>query len=250
MKKLLLSLPLPLLCFATTFAVAQDIETDRPDKTETVSTVPKGRFQSESGVTHTQVQRGESESMLPETLWKFGLNNKLELRLITELEYFKYADSSAYGLEPVKIGLKVNLWEEKGIIPETSLLVHVALPKIASKKLQTMYVAPEIRLLFENEIADIVEIGYNVGAEWDGLSAEPVFVYTFSPDFTITDRLESYIEAFGYMPQQGRADHWIDGGFKYLITKDIQVDISGGYELTGRQHYHSYFESLGFSFRI
>jgi len=247
MKKYLLLL----LCTASTIVVAQDnIETDRPDQTETVSIVPKGRFQAESGFAHTKTESSSSGTTLPETLWKYGINDIVELRLGSEMEYLKYADSSDYGLLPVKIGLKINLWRGKGIIPETSLLANIALPKMASKKLQATYVAPEIRLLFENDISDAIQVGYNLGAEWDGQSAEPTFIYTLSADFVLTKRLESFIEGYGYLPQLGRADHWIDGGFKYLITKDIQVDISGGYELTSHQRYHGYFESLGFSFRI
>ncbi len=248
MNKKLLTL---LLLFAATFSNAQDnIETDRPDQTETVTTVPKGRFQAESGFAHTNTERNSSGTTLPEILLKYGINGKVEIRLGSEMEYLKYADSSDYGLLPVKVGVKINLWEGKGIIPETSLLANITLPKMASKKLQATYAAPEIRLLFENDISDAIQIGYNFGAEWDGESAEPTFIYTLSADFVLSKRLESFIEGYGYLPQLGRADHWIDGGFKYLITKDIQVDISGGYELTSHQHYHGYFESLGFSFRI
>lgn len=248
MKTYLLSL---ILIFITLNANAQDaIETDRPDQTETVSTVPKGRLQSESGITHTQTERNGSENTMPETLWKFGITDKVEVRLSTDLLYFKNSDSSGYGLEPVKIGLKVNMWHGKGLIPETTLLVQAAVPKVASKKLQAKYLAPEIRLLFENDLSDNVQLGYNLGAEWDGESAEPVSVYTCSSDFVLSDKLETFIEVFGFMPQKDRSNHWVDGGFKYLINQNIQVDISGGYELTSNNHYHGYFESLGFSFRI
>ena len=72
-----------------------------------------------------------------------------------------------------------------------------------------------------------------------------------SPNFKLNEEFSAYMEAFGYMPQQQQhATHWVDAGFKYLITKNIQVDISGGYELTSHNHFHSYYESLGFSFRI
>lgn len=240
-----------LLCLVPDNIAAQEnIETDRPDQTETVTIVPKGRFQAENGFAHSHTESNSSEITMPETLWKYGVNDKMELRLNTEMEYAKHPDSTTYGLLPLKIGLKVNLWEANGIIPETSLLANIALPKIASKKLQSTYVAPEIRLLFENNISDAIQVGYNLGAEWDGQTAEPTFIYTLSADFVLSKKLESFIEGYGFLPQLGHADHWVDGGFKYLITNDIQVDISGGYELTSHQHYHGYFESLGFSFRI
>ncbi|TRW24273.1 transporter [Flavobacterium zepuense] len=241
-----------LLMFSPSAAFAQDepIETDRPDQTETVATVPKGRFQSESGFTHRQAERNGRELILPETLWKYGVNDRLELRLITEFEFNKYGDSLAQGLEPIDIGLKVNLWKEQGIIPETSVIVTMKLPKVASKDLAVDYVAPEIRFLFQNMITDAIDLGYNLSADWDGTSPNPIFEYTLSPNFKLNDEFSAYAEAYGYLPQQQHATHWVDGGFKYLITKNIQIDISGGYELTSHNHFHSYYESLGFSFRI
>ncbi|WP_131450751.1 transporter [Flavobacterium subsaxonicum] len=241
-----------LLLITPAAALAQDepIETDRPDQTETTATVPAGMFQSESGFTHRQAERNGRELILPETLWKYGINDKLELRLITEFEFNKYGDSLAQGLEPVDIGLKVNLWDEKGIVPETSIILTIKLPKVASKDLAVDYVAPEIRLLFQNTITDNIDLGYNLSADWDGTSPNPIFEYTLSPNFKLSETISAYAEAFGYLPEQQHATHWIDGGFKYLITKNIQVDISGGYELTSHNHFHSYFESVGFSFRI
>ena len=101
-----------LLMFSSIAALAQNepIETDRPDQTETVATVPKGMLQLETGFTHRQAERNGRELILPETLWKYGINDKLELRLITEFEFNKYGDSLAQGLEPIDIGIKVNLW--------------------------------------------------------------------------------------------------------------------------------------------
>jgi len=246
LKKYILLLLLPVAAFAQ----EEPIETDRPDQTETAAIVPKGMFQAETGFSHKKTAPHDSEFELPETLWKFGLNNRLELRLMTTVLYSKAADSAAFGLEPVTVGLKVNLWEENGMLPETSLIVHMKLPKAASKKFEAQYLPPEIRLLFQNEINDNIDLGYNLGVSWDGQTAEPEYAYTFSPDFKMTDKASAYIESFGYIPDAKHADHWIDGGFKYLITKNVQIDLSGGYELSSHQKHHKYFESIGFSFRI
>ncbi|MES2486492.1 MAG: transporter [Bacteroidota bacterium] len=226
------------------------IETDRPDQTETAAIVPTGMFQSETGFLHKKTAPHASEFQLPETLWKFGLNEHLELRLITTLLYSKAADSSALGLDPVTIGLKVNLLKEHGLLPETSLIVHMQLPKVATKKFQSEYLTPEIRLLFQNKVSSSLDLGYNLGVSWDGETPQPEYAYTISPDFKLSSTISAYIEAFGYLPSHKHADHWIDGGLKYLITKNVQLDISGGYELSSHQTHQQFYEALGVSLRI
>lgn len=247
-KKLLTLLLLPLAPFN---AYAQDeIETDRPDQTETTAIVPKGHFQMENGFQHTQSHVGSSDLMLPTSLWKFGLGDKLEFRLITDLVYNKVGDSTSTGLEPITVGFKVNFWKEKGILPETSFIAQVKLPNVASKSLKAQYVAPELQLLFENTITDAIDLGYNIDARWDGDSTDPRMEYTFSPSYKLSDKLKTYIESFGYLPPKQHIDNWVDGGFIYLINKNVQIDIAAGYELSNHNHYHQFFETLGFSFRI
>jgi len=232
-------------------AFGQDeIDTDRPDQTETPSIVPVNRFQMENGFVHQQAQEHESDLLLPTSLWKFGINENLELRLETDIIYNKFADSTQSGLSPVIVGLKVKLWEEKGILPQASLITQFELPKLASKELQLDYLAPEIRFLFQNTLTKKADLGYNLGVNWDGETNDPVYAYTFSPNISITEKLKAYVEAYGFMPAHHHGEHWADGGFMYLITKDIQVDISAGYEVIAPAHYHQYYESLGVSFRI
>jgi hypothetical protein len=227
-----------------------DIDTDRPDQTETTSIVPVNRFQMENGFLHQQTNKNDSELLLPTSLWKFGISKNIELRLITELVCNTYSDSTVTGLNPIVVGIKVKLWEEKGILPQASLITHMLLPKVASKDLQVKHLAPEIRFLFQNTLSDDIDLGYNLGMNWDGESSDPIFAYTLSPAMNLTKQLKAYIEAFGFCPQYRHAEHWFDGGFMFLIGKDVQLDISAGYEVTSHEGYHQFYESVGFSFRI
>lgn len=60
------------------------IQTDRPDQTETAAIVPKGMFQVENGFSFQRKDANNSSFSLPSTLWKYGVNDNFELRLITE----------------------------------------------------------------------------------------------------------------------------------------------------------------------
>ena len=232
------------------FGQEEKLETDRPDQTETSATVPAGRFQMENGFTHTNTEEHAYELMLPSTLSKFGITDKLEVRLTTNLIYSNVADSTAAGLEPVIVGFKVNLWEQKGLLPETSVIGEMILPNVASKQYKLPYLAPEIQLLFSNKITDKFGIGYNFDIQWDGESPAPNYEYTLSPEIEVTDKISVFAELYGFIEEHTRTDNWADGGLKFFLNKNIQFDIAGGYELTGHNHFHRFYETVGFSFRI
>ena len=58
------------------------IQADRPDQTETPYTVPKGYAQMEFGFSITDTEPGFIYTY-PAALWKVGVTNNFELRLIT-----------------------------------------------------------------------------------------------------------------------------------------------------------------------
>jgi hypothetical protein len=49
----------------------------------------------------------------PTTLWEYGINDKVELRLITEFVSEKNKSLTTAGLIPITIGFKTALLEEK-----------------------------------------------------------------------------------------------------------------------------------------
>ncbi len=223
------------------------IEADRPDQTETPAIVPKGMFQVENGFSFQKNDVDNSNFSLPSTLWKYGVNDKFELRLITEFLMEKINDENMNGLTPIFIGFKVKLAEENSIIPKTSFIAHIGLPKVASSNYKTDYLAPEFRFTMQHTLSDKLNLGYNIGAEWDGFSAETTFVYTLTTGYSITKKLGSYIELYGFLPQNNMANHNLDGGITYLINNNFMVDLSSSIGITNNAPKH-YF-AFGFSFR-
>ncbi|PZR22599.1 MAG: hypothetical protein DI539_05090 [Flavobacterium psychrophilum] len=233
-------------------AQQDEIDTDRPDQTETPLTVPLNRFQFENGLTHSyEVSEDIRRFELPSTLWKYGVSSKLELRVITTICYEKQPRESQGGLEPVVVGVKYKLWDEQGILPQASVIGQVLLPDLSAKSMKTDYPGPELRFLFRNTISQEIDLGYNTSIEWDGEHTRALYDYTFSPSVRLANMLKAFVESYGFLKVGRHSEHWVDGGLMFLITKDIQLDVSGGYEITTRHdHRHSTFESIGFSFRI
>ena len=228
--------------------INEPIQADRPDQTETPAIVPKGMFQVETGFTFQKNDEISKTNTLPPALWKYGVNENFELRLITEFISEKIDENTQEGLAPIFIGFKVKLAEEKGIVPKTSFIAHIGIPNAASEKYKTEFYAPEFRFVMQHTLSNKFSLSYNLGAEWDGFSAEPTFIYTLTSGYSITKKLGSYIELFGFSPQNQKTNHNFDGGITYLINDNFMLDLSSGFGIT-KNAPKNYF-ALGFSFRI
>ena len=100
----------------------------------------------------------------------------------------------------------------------------------------------------QHTLSERVNLGYNLGAEWNGETAEPTFIYTITTGCALGEKTGAYAELYGFIPQKSAADHLFDGGLTYLLKQNIQFDISGGFGLTPAAP--DYFIALGFSFRL
>ena len=231
--KIKLLVTLTALGISTASAQMGKIDTDRPDQTETPVVTPKKWIQLEMGLNVQQNNKTSTEFLLPTLLSKYGLAKKIELRLITTLNRFSTGNGNyTTGLEPVELGTKIALTEEKKWMPKTSLLFHVAIPILASKKLKADKLVPNFRLSMQHTLSGTVGLGYNLGAEWNGFSNKAIWAYTFAPGFNLTEHWYSYIEAFGFIAKDEPAQHNIDGGIAYYINPDTKIDISSGFGIS------------------
>lgn len=224
------------------------IQTDRPDQTECSYIVPVHYLQAENGFLVEKQKDQSRYYTYPSTLWKYGISDRLEFRLITELAGEKVNGSHTTGLNPVTIGFKANLCKEKGIIPMTSFIGHLTTPDWGSKKFSSTYYAPSFRFTMQHTLPGKWSLAYNLGAAWDGETPEPTFIYTLTTAYAWNEKLGSYIELYGFAPQLSKADHRCDGGFTYLVSNHVMIDISGGFGLTDNSIEN--YLSLGFSYRI
>lgn len=237
--------------FYSSTAQTGKIDTDRPDQTESAATVPRNYFQAEIGFNKENTFYKNYDLVYPTALLKYGLN-KFEFRIETSLrssyEHLIPDPKWTNGFAPVEIGLKAALLEEKTIFPKTSLLLHLGIPALSSKAFHSDHLAPSFKLLLQKSLTNFLGLGSNLGAEWDGFTPTPVWLYTFSPGFTMGKNWYAYIEAFGFIQKNELPQHSIDGGLAYYINNNIKIDISSGFGLTKATPKN--YVAIGFSFRF
>lgn len=224
------------------------IQTDRPDQTECPFIVPKNFLQAENGFLIEKLKGDLQTYAYPSILWKLGLNERFELRLITEVLSVKNMGNTSSGLAPVTIGFKSQICKEKGIIPTTAFIGHLTTSSVGTKNFRTTFAAPSFRFTMQHTLSKTFTLSYNLGAEWDGESAETIYLYTLTSGASITDKLGFYAELYGYAPEYNTADHRADGGFTYLVNNNILIDISAGFGISNSDLKN--YVSLGFSYRF
>ena len=223
------------------------IQTDRPDQTETPFTVPKNHFQVENGFSFEQTNHNAKSFTDPSILFKYGLNDHFEVGLITEFVTIE-SDKTTSGLNPVTFRIKQKITGEKGILPTTSFIGYLTIPHFATDNFKTKYFAPAFKFTMQHTLSKKFSLGYNLGMEWDGESPYPLYIYTLTSDYSISEKISVFIEIFGFAPQKSAADHRLDTGLSYLLGSNVSIDFSGGIGVTPNAP--DYFLSTGFSFRL
>ena len=229
------------------------METDRPDQTESPVITRKNYVQSEWGF-NIEKENGLKTFVHPTILWKYGISKRFELRLITEFIsqetpiIIPYGNDVISGLLPVQIGGKVAFWEEKGLIPKTSVIFHVAPSKLGSKKFHANKWAPDFVFTMQHTLSEKVGLGYNLGAAWDGESGTPYWVYTLAPGFNIGEKWYGYVEIFGAIRKNEIPQHNFDCGLAYYFSDNTKIDISSGFGLSDAAT--DWYGAIGFSFRL
>ncbi|MGV3539259.1 MAG: transporter [Rufibacter sp.] len=231
------------------------LETDRPDQTEASSVVPKGTLQIELGLLHQVTSiNGQTtrERLYPTTLFRWGLLEQLELRLILEYQSIRrtsgsLAEQKEKGLNALAVGTKIAIQEEDGLLPQMAFIGHLTLPT-GSSAFKPTYVAPDFRFSFSHTLSKSLSLGYNLGYAWDGESPAGSAIYSLALGADLSDKWGTYAEVFGEKPEDGKWQHSADAGFTYSPVPNLQLDLSAGLGLTDTAP--DYYASLGFGFRI
>jgi hypothetical protein len=230
--------------------------TDRPDATEASSTVGKGILQFETGGFYETFEENNiklEDYTFNTMLIRYGLLDNLELRLgwnfvegVTTVNGNKL-DNVMSGLSPLLLGMKIDIAEENGAMPEIAIIGHVFPVFSASTDYRPEYTGIDFRLSLSHTLNDNSSLGYNIGAQWGDDSLEAAAIYTIAYGHSITSKFGMYAELYGDLPEDSSANHYWDAGVTYLVNNDLQLDAYFGTSITKGQ---DLLLGLGLSYRV
>lgn len=222
-------------------ASAEDvINTDRPGTVESTQVVGPGRWQLETSYALAREGKDSPKvrSYSTPTLLRIGLSDKLELRvetdgLMRESTWSGNAKTTAQGSSDVALGVKWRLRDALSdceSCPSTAWLFHVDTPT-GTSDFREQGLRPSARYVAEWDwgiwslgVMPGIYVGHN-----DENKRYLGGIFAVSLGAQLNDRAHTFIEFSGDQltsPKNGGNSVSIDTGLAYLLTNQVQVDVS------------------------
>lgn len=232
--------------------------TDRPDFTEASSTVGRGVTQFEIGYTYFSDDAGGTRTdshSYPEVLLRQGLfRDWFELRIAYNAGSVRNGVTTINGSEDLYVGAKIGLTPQSGILPEMAIIPQATLATGSDN-----FTAGEdlfgVNWLYSWALNDNLSLAGSTqfNESIDGVTGNQYIQWAQSIAIgkSINDQLGTYLEWFALFPDDADTDgveQYLNGGFSYLLSNNIQWDIRAGVGLNdGAQ---DFFAGTGLSIRF
>jgi len=223
------------------------IVTDRPDQTESSSTVGIGNLQIESGIlvgyTGNEIT-SVRQILLPTNLLRYGLTQEIELRLLSQFETYKIGDTSIQGISDLEIGTKIQILQDENKNTEIAFLSHLIVPT-GTLELTGDTFGTINKLSISHQLGNSLAFGYNLGYNYFGENSGD-FTYSLALGTSVNEKVSIYIEPYGEVVDFKEFVLNFDAGITYLANDNLQFDFSFGTGVNERMNYIS----VGFSWLL
>jgi hypothetical protein len=235
-------------CFFVPVLFAQELITDRPDQTESALTVPLHSLQVETGFHYETIKENGfriEQYSIAGTLFRYGIEDNLEIRFGSGY-FINKSSETTHNFDDLLAGIKINFLREESAPLDLGVMAHLIVPVFPLFRMRLL--APELIISGSRSLSDKISIGVNLGGSYNSQWTEINYLYTTVIGYSLTQKSGIFIEAYGYLSPKVNPSHYYDGGFTYSLSDFLQLDISGGKNISGIDS--NWFISTGVSFRL
>ncbi len=220
------------------------IATDRPAVTDSSVVVPFGSLQFENGFTDT-VSQGQQTLDGPETLIRFGVAAKTELRLDVPDYFGPLGAGSGFG--DFGFGVKQQLGPAAGF--DVSLVLSLTVPTGARGVSSGGY-DPAVQLPWSRALSPNWTAAGMLSVYWltENGRRDVTGEGTFLIDRQLTKPWDAFVEYAGDCAAEGGPRHLLHVGTAFKPTPHQQLDLHVGVGLSRATVDH--FIGVGYSFRF
>ena len=219
---------------------AEPLVTDRPDFTESSSSVERGVLQLEAGATYVDFEGGTRAVTVGEALLRWGIAERLELRFL--LPTYLWEDglgSDNSGFIDTAIGVKYQFKDARGtgIIGgmEAAVIASTTLPT-ASGDFSSSEFQPAAVASLGWDLSSALGFGMNIGiaSPVDGDNRFTSAWLSAALGIGLTDTTSVFIELFGFDREEDRGPNTLNfqTGVTHLLSDDLQLDVRLARRLT------------------
>jgi Putative MetA-pathway of phenol degradation len=232
---------------------APAIVTDRPAVTDSSIVVPSGNLVVENGFAEI-ASDGQRGFDFPETLARFGLTSKTELRFNPPDYFNNYNSGTRFGSGwgDLSLGVKQQLVAKSSF--DASLIVALSFPTGANAVSSHGY-DPQMLLPWSHPLSTNWTAAGMFALFWptqisltQGAARNLTGQASFLLDRQITSRWDTFTEYAGDFPQRGGPQHLLHIGTAFKITPNQQLDFHIGFGLSSAAVDH--FVGFGYSFQV
>lgn len=206
------------------------LNSDRPDQSEGVYILPKGKLQLEDGFVFSQ---GVVANNL---MFRYGLAKKLEIRLETD---FQLNNSTNFEFNTTTLSSKYNLTQGGGWLPSITAVGYLTYNIMPESSF-----SPDFALAFEYELSEKLAFDWNVGIN----SQFQNWLLTAELNYNPIPKLGFFAEYYANFAGSVAPNHNVDMGVMYALSPHFQLDMAGGRTLFSSEV--NYFGVIGFSYKL
>lgn len=212
--------------FITLFTIHIQSQTAEPS-----AAINKSILQIEIESTYSIYKVGTEKTTtwtIPNMLFRYGLLNGFELQMnipIIKEDLWEndHLVASLNKFADLQVGFSIDLWKEKKLLPEASIMVRTILP--TDHKFALDAIGKIVTLNFSNKISEKLTFNYNIGYVEQTNSSSSSF-YIANMSYLINSKLHFFIENIGDLHNNKLMSHNLNIGGGYNFTDKLILDIT------------------------
>ena len=204
----------------------REMQTDRPDTTESPYTVDAGHVQVEMDFVSAERDQGSTETLVGSTNLKLGLTSFADLQLLA----VPYDDADGVtGIGDTTLRVKLNAWGDDGGATAFGLMPFVTLPTakdgLGSGHVETGLILPfAVQAPLEIDFASMLELDYAYHDDHYGLD----LVVSGSVGHELWGPLGGYVEIVSTTPLDAPSDSELGSSGGLILELGDDWEIDGG----------------------
>lgn len=172
------------------------------------------------------------------SMFRMGLTPNAELRLQLDESATHTPEENYGGISNASIGTKIKIFDGSGALPKVAFLGTLLFPGNRHSRYMPRHVGIQTHLLFENEISNLISLGYDIGAEWSGDTDNPDAFFGLCLNFQLSEKLSFFVESYNRY-NSWKQDEWAKPGHSshfncmseigaaYMVSTRLQLNLYG-----------------------